>query len=82
MARARLTVTISEELGRFLEELAIETGENKSVLVGRALEELRKRHLEALLRAGYEEMTAHDLELARELEHVDRGTPWPEYTPS
>lgn len=38
-----------------------------------------RRRFQQLLRAGYEEMAAHDLELVREFEHVDRDTPWPEY---
>ena len=75
--RAQLTVTVSPELGRYVEELATDLGVKKSAVVERALEADRERHEEDLLREGYQEMAAHDLALHEEFEHVDRETPLP-----
>lgn len=78
-ARKQYTVTVPSELGSYLEEIAAETGMNKSAVVSRALEADRERRKEQLMREGYEEMAASDRELLREFEHVDRESAWPEY---
>jgi predicted transcriptional regulator len=80
MSRTQLTVTVSPETGRYVEELSAELGVKKSAVVERALEDYRERRMEDLLREGYEERARHDLELLKEFEHIDRETPWPEYT--
>ncbi len=77
--RTQLTVTVSPELGRYVEEVSAELGMKKSAVVERALEADRERREEDLLREGYEEMAAHDLALHEEFEHVDSDTPLPEY---
>lgn len=77
--RAQLTVTVSPEVGRYVEELSAELGVKKSAVVERALELDRERRKELLMREGYEEMAEHDLALLKEFEHVDRESPWPEY---
>jgi predicted transcriptional regulator len=78
--RAQLTVTVSPELGRYVEEVSAELGVKKSAVVERALEADRECREEDLLREGYEEMAEHDLALHEEFEHVDSETPLPEYT--
>ena len=80
MSRTQLTVTVSPEMGRYVEELSAELGVKKSAVVERALELDRERRMEDLLREGYQERAEHDLALLREFEHVDRETPWPEYS--
>ena len=77
--RAQLTVTVSPELGRYVEEVSAELGVKKSAVVERALEADRERRELDLLREGYEEMAEHDLALHKEFEHVDSETPLPEY---
>ena len=79
MRKAQLTVTVSPELGRYVEEVSAELGVKKSAVVEHALEVDRQRRKELLMREGYEEMAEHDAELLKEFEHVDRETPWPEY---
>ena len=79
MSRTQLTITVSPEVGRYVEELSEEWGVKKSAAIERALEDHRERHMEDLLREGYEVMAEHDVELGKEFEHVDRETPWPEY---
>lgn len=79
MLGIRLTITISPQPGRFVEELVAETGENESAVVSHALEELRRKRLEALLREGYLEMAALDPKLAEDFDRLDRTSPWPEY---
>ncbi len=74
MTRRQFTITVSPELGRYLEERSAEAGINKSALVSRALEAHRGRHLEELLEEGYEEMAGHDRELLEEFEGVDRDS--------
>ncbi len=80
MARTQLTVTVSTDLGQYVEELSHELGIKKSAIVEHALEIDRERRLEDLLREGYEEMAEDDVELLKEFEHVDRESSWPEYT--
>lgn len=79
MTRRQFTITVSSELGRYLEERSAEVGINKSAVVSRALEADRGRRLEELLEEGYEEMAAHDRELLEEFEVVDSDSPWPEH---
>lgn len=79
MSKTQLTVTVSPEMGQYVEELSTELGVKKSAVVERALEVDRERRMEDLLREGYEERAKHDRELLKEFEHVDRETPWPEY---
>jgi post-segregation antitoxin (ccd killing protein) len=78
-ARKQFTVTVSAELGRYLEERAAETGLNKSAVVSQALEVDRRRRKEFLMREGYEEMAEQHLELVREFEHMVESTGWPDY---
>jgi post-segregation antitoxin (ccd killing protein) len=75
----QLTVTVSPDLGLYLEERAAETGLNKSAVFSQALELDRQRRKELLMREGYEAMVARHLEIAREFEHVDESTGWPDY---
>jgi predicted transcriptional regulator len=77
--RAQLTVTVSPELGQYVEEVSAELGMKKSAVVERALEADRERRELDLLRQGYEEMAEHDLALHKEFEYVDNETPLPEY---
>ena len=77
--RKQFTVTVSPDLGRYLEERAAETGLNKSAVVGQALEMDRQFRKELLMREGYEEMAEEHLELAREFEHADESAGWPNY---
>jgi predicted transcriptional regulator len=77
--RMQLTVTVSPELGRYVEEVSAELGVKKSALVEHALEADRDRREEDLLREGYEEMAPHDLALHEEFEQIDGETPLPEY---
>lgn len=77
--RAQFTITVSPELGCYLEERAAETGMNKSAVVGQALEADRERRKELLMREGYEEMAEQHAELAREFDPVDADPDWPEY---
>lgn len=79
MSKTQLTVTVSPEMGQYVEELSAELGVKKSAVVEHALEVDRERRMEDLLREGYEERAKHDRELVKEFEHVDRETPWPEY---
>lgn len=79
MARTQLTITMSPELGRYVEERSAELGVKKSDVVSRALEADRERYIDDLLREGYEELAGQDAELLEEFEHVDRESPWPEY---
>ena len=79
MSRVQLSVTVSPEMGRYVEELSAELGVKKSTVVEHALEVDRQRRKELLMREGYEEMAEHDAELLKEFEHVDRETPWPGY---
>lgn len=78
-ARRQFTVTVSEDLGRYLEERAAETGLNKSAVVSQALAVDRRRRKELLMREGYEEMAEEHLELVREFEPMDESTGWPDY---
>lgn len=78
-ARRQFTITVSQDLGNYLEELAAETGMNKSAVVSQVLADDRERRKERLLREGYEEMAPYDRELMQEFEHVDRDANWPEY---
>lgn len=80
MAREQLTVTVPAELGRYVEERSAELGVKKSAVVSRALEIDRELYMDELLREGYEEMAEHDVQLLKEFEHVDRESPWPEYS--
>ena len=80
MAKTQLTVTVSPELGRYVEERSTEMGVKKSVVVSRALEADKEHHVKDLLREGYEEMAGHDRDLLTEFEHVDGGTPLPDYS--
>ncbi|CAN5909115.1 hypothetical protein BH23ACT11_BH23ACT11_22380 [soil metagenome] len=77
--RKQFTVTVSPELGRYLEERAEEAGLNKSAVVSQALEVDRLRRKEALMREGYEAMAEQHLELVREFEGVDGSAGWPDY---
>lgn len=77
--RRQFTITVSPELGRYLEERAEETGMNKSAVVSRALEADRERHKVLLMREGYEEMAGHHRELVRECERIDADADWPGY---
>ena len=79
MSRVQLSVTVSPEMGQYVEEISAQLGVKKSAVVEHALEIDRQRRKELLMREGYEEMAEHDAELLREFEHVDRETPWPEY---
>ncbi len=79
MSRVQLTVTVSPEMGRYVEELSAQLGMKKSAVVEHALEVDRQRRKELLMREGYEEMAEHDAELLKEFAHVDRETPVPEY---
>jgi len=79
LARTQLTVTVSPELGRYVEDRSAELGVKKSAVVELALEADREKRLEDLLREGYEEMAEHDSQLLEEFEHVDRESPWPVY---
>ena len=79
MSRVQMTVTVSPEVGRYVEELSTEWGVKKSAAVELALEAHRAQRMEDLLREGYEEMAEHDLALHEEFEHVDRETPLPAY---
>ncbi len=63
MSRVQLTVTVSPEVGQYVEELSAELGVKKSAVIERALEDYRERRIEDLLREGYEERAKHDLEL-------------------
>ena len=77
--RRQFTVTVSPDLGHYLEERAAESGMNKSAVVSQALELDRQRRKELLMREGYEEMAGRDLELVREFERADESTGWPDY---
>ncbi len=77
--RKQFTITVSYDLGRYLEERAAESGLNKSAVVSEALELDRQRRKELLMREGYEEMAEQHLELVRELENADESTGWPDY---
>ena len=66
-------------MGRYVEEVSSEMGLKMSAMIGCALEVDRERRTEDLLREGYGESAAHDLEIDREFENVDRETPLPEY---
>jgi hypothetical protein len=79
VSRVQLSVTVSPEMGQYVEELSAELGVKKSAVVEHALEVDRQRRKELLMREGYEEMAEQDAELLKEFEHVDRETPWPEY---
>ncbi len=79
MSRVQLSVTVSPEMGRYVEELSAELGVKKSAVVEHALEVDRQRRKELLMREGYEEMAEHDAELLKDFEHVDSETPLPEY---
>jgi predicted transcriptional regulator len=79
VSRVQLSVTVSPEMGRYVEELSAELGVKKSAVVEHALEVDRQHRKELLMREGYEEMAEHDAELLREFEHVDSETPLPEY---
>lgn len=76
--RKQFTVTVSSELGHYLEERAAESGLNKSAVVSEALEMDRQHRKELLMREGYEEMAERDLELVREFEQVDEDAGWPD----
>lgn len=80
MGRTQLTVTVSPDLGRYVEEQSVQLGVKKSEVVGRALAADRQRQLEMLMREGYEEMAEQDRELLEEFKDVDREVPWPEYS--
>ncbi len=75
MRRTQLTITVSPELGRYVEELSVELGLKKSAVVAHALEADRERRMELLLREGYEEFAGHDAELLEEFKYVDRESP-------
>jgi hypothetical protein len=77
VSRRQLTITVSPEMGRYVEERSAELGVNKSAVVERALERDRESLMEDLLREGYQERAKHDLKLLKEFEVVDRETPWP-----
>lgn len=79
MARRQFTVTLSEEIGRYLEERSAEEGSTKSAVVSRALESDRLRRLETLMGDGYREMARRDSDLAEESATVDASVPWPDY---
>ena len=70
--RKQFTVTVSPELGLYLEERAEESGLNKSAVFGEALELDRQRRKGLLMREGYEEMAEQHLELVREFEKYQR----------
>ncbi len=79
--RKQYTITVSTELGEYLEERSAALGLNKSAVVSCALEAEKERQEEQLMREGYEEMASHDRALLREFEHVDNESneSWPEY---
>jgi predicted transcriptional regulator len=79
MSRVQLSVTVSPEMGEYVEKLSEELGVKKSAVVEHALEVDRQRRKELLMREGYEEMAEHDAQLLREFEHLDSETPLPEY---
>ncbi len=79
MSRVQLSVTVSPEMGQYVEEISAQLGVKKSAVVEHALEVDRQRRKELLMRKGYEEMAEHDLSLVREFEDVDRESPWPDY---
>ena len=79
MSRVQLSVTVSPEMGRYVEEVSAEYGIKKSAVVEHALEVDRERRKESLMREGYEEMAEHDAELLKEFERIDGETPLPEY---
>lgn len=66
MSRTQLTITVSPELGQYVEELSAELGVKKSEVVALALEADRERRMELLLREGYEEFAGHDAEFLEE----------------
>ena len=78
-ARRQFTITVPEDLGSYIEELAAETSMNKSAVVSQVLANDRERRKERLLREGYEEMAPYHRELVQEFEHVDKDASWPEY---
>jgi hypothetical protein len=75
----RRTVTVHADLVQWVRQVARAEGTSPDLVVARAVEEYRDRYTERRLREGYDEMAAHDRDLIREFEHVDRETPWPEY---
>ncbi len=79
MSRTQLTITVSPEVGRYVEELSEEWGVKKSAAIDRALKNHREHHVEDLLREGYQEMAEHDLALNREFKYADGEVPLPEY---
>lgn len=79
MNRVQLSVTVSPELGRYVEEVSAEYGIKKSAVVEHALAIDRERRKELLMREGYEEMAEHDAQLLKEFERIDSESPLPEY---
>lgn len=79
MGRRQFTVTVAEEIGRYLEERSRAEGVTKSAVVSRALDLDRFRRQEELLEEGYREMAEHDRRLAEEFTNLDASTPWPDY---
>jgi hypothetical protein len=77
--RVQLSVTVSPELGRYVEEVSAEYGIKKSAVVEHALAIDRERRKELLMREGYEEMAEHDAQLLKEFERIDSESPLPEY---
>lgn len=75
----QFTVTVSSELGSYLEERAAETGMNKSAVVSEALKSDRQRRKELLIREGYEALAEKHLELVREFEYAGESVGWPSY---
>ena len=77
--RKQFTVTVTSDLGHYLEERTAETESNKSAVVSKALELDRQHRKELLMREGYEALAKEHLELVREFGHADESAGWPDY---
>ncbi len=66
MSKAKITVTIEEELVREIDRTARTLKENRSYLVEEAIRTWKKVRLERDLREGYLAMAAEDLAAAEE----------------
>ena len=56
MSRAQLTITVSSDMGRYVEELAEESSLTKSAVIEEILKADQKQRIDDLLREGYLEM--------------------------
>jgi hypothetical protein len=79
VSKVQLSVTVSPEKGRYVDEVSAEYGIKKSAVVEHALALAIERRKELLMREGYEEMAEHDAELLKDFERIDSETPLPEY---